>query len=48
LQQLIDDCCLTLKYQVKTGTWRGVNWRVLPSFPTALKVIYLWNSISLL
>jgi glutamate decarboxylase len=25
LQQLIDDCCLTLKYQVKTGTWRGVN-----------------------
>jgi glutamate decarboxylase len=22
LQQLIDDCCLTLKYQVKTGMWR--------------------------
>jgi hypothetical protein len=21
LQQLIDDCCLTLKYQVKTGMW---------------------------
>jgi len=25
LQQLIDDCCLTLKYQVKTGMWRTMT-----------------------
>lgn len=28
LQQLIEDCATTLKYQVKTGKWReeGVEW----------------------
>jgi hypothetical protein len=36
LQQLIDDCCLTLKYQVKTGMWRNLTAApVLPKMAQA-------------